>query len=311
MIGRRAAAAITTVVGIVIAIAGFGFVITRVADNWTEVRHGIDNASRGWLVPAVLFGVIGMALIAAAWRTVVSALGAEVSTRDVVRWYFPGELGKYVPGGIWPVVGRAELAYRGGVRRAVAYASVALSLGALYLSAIAVVTVTLPAVLAAKHNSSAPLFVVLLLPLGIGALHPRVLTGLRDVASRVAKREIAFVVPPWRTSLMLVARYVPAWLFIGGSTWCVARAFEHQAPLGQVFVAAVASWVAGFVLVPVPGGVGVREAAFVAMAGLPVGIGATVALVARVMFMAIDAGGAVVAPVAARESVGATNAPEP
>jgi uncharacterized membrane protein YbhN (UPF0104 family) len=62
-----------------------------------------------------------------------------------------------------------------------------------------------------------------------------------------------------------------------------------------VFVAAVVSWVVGFVAVPVPGGVGVREAAFLALAGLPAGIGATVALVARLMFMGIDALGAAAA----------------
>jgi uncharacterized membrane protein YbhN (UPF0104 family) len=49
----------------------------------------------------------------------------------------------------------------------------------------------------------------------------------------------------------------------------------------------------GFVLVPVPGGVGVREAAFVAAAGsLEPGIAAATAVVARAAFVAVDAGGA-------------------
>jgi uncharacterized membrane protein YbhN (UPF0104 family) len=175
-----------------------------------------------------------------------------------------------------------------------------MSLGALYLAAIAVIAVAVPIQLALTSASTSALLLVLLLPLGILALHPRFLHWLFGLVRRVTKREISIVVPPWRTSLAIVVRYVPAWLFIGGSTWCVARAFFHDAPLGRVFVAAIASWVIGFVLVPVPGGVGVREAAFVAAAGLPAGVGATVALIARLMFMAVDAAGAGVAPVVAR-----------
>jgi uncharacterized membrane protein YbhN (UPF0104 family) len=55
------------------------------------------------------------------------------------------------------------------------------------------------------------------------------------------------------------------------------------------------SWVVGFVLVPVPGGVGVREAAFVALVGggVPSGVRATIAIVARLVFMLVDALGAV------------------
>jgi glycosyltransferase 2 family protein len=302
------------VIGIVVAVLGFGFVIQRAIANWDDVQAAMRDASRVWLVPAFLLAAAGMTVIALAWRHVLAALGGRVSVRDAVRWYFPGELGKYVPGGIWPVVGRAELARRGGVRRGVAYASVALSLGALYLAAIAVVAAALPAQLAATNDSAAPLVVALLLPVGVVALHPRVLTTLHGWAQRVVKRDFEVDIPSWRTSLLLVARYVPAWALIGGATWCVARAFDDHAPFGRVFVAAVVSWVVGFLLVPVPGGVGVREAVFVAVAGLSVGVGATVALIARLIFMAVDTGGAVLAPMVTRtrrSSVPAASAPDP
>jgi uncharacterized membrane protein YbhN (UPF0104 family) len=68
-------------------------------------------------------------------------------------------------------------------------------------------------------------------------------------------------------------------------------------------VAAVLSWVVGFVLVPVPGGVGVREAAFVAAAGsLDPGIAAATAVAARVLFIGVDAFGAAIGSIALRGS---------
>jgi uncharacterized membrane protein YbhN (UPF0104 family) len=59
--------------------------------------------------------------------------------------------------------------------------------------------------------------------------------------------------------------------------------------------------VVGFVLVPVPGGVGVREAAFVAAAGsLDPGIAAATAVVARALFVVVDALGAGIGAAALR-----------
>jgi len=53
--------------------------------------------------------------------------------------------------------------------------------------------------------------------------------------------------------------------------------------------------------VPVPGGVGVREAAFVAAAGsLDPGIAAATALAARLLFVAVDAIGALLGSFALR-----------
>ena len=60
-------------------------------------------------------------------------------------------------------------------------------------------------------------------------------------------------------------------------------------------VAAMLSWVAGLAAVPVPAGAGVREATFVALAGLPVGVAATIAVASRLLFVTVDVLGALCA----------------
>ena len=90
------------------------------------------------------------------------------------------------------------------------------------------------------------------------------------------------------------------WL-IGTATWCVARAFDPDASWLAVAPAAILSWIIGFVSVPVPGGIGVREAAFVAVVGtIPTGVRATVAVAARLCFILVDAGGAALGAMAWR-----------
>jgi uncharacterized membrane protein YbhN (UPF0104 family) len=111
---------------------------------------------------------------------------------------------------------------------------------------------------------------------------------------RLTRRELPVVVPRWRESLVLLAEYVPAWLLVGTATWCIARAFDPEVGWMTIAPAAILSWIVGFVLVPVPGGVGVREAAFVALVGTSMGSGvrSAVAVAARLAFILVDAGAA-------------------
>jgi uncharacterized membrane protein YbhN (UPF0104 family) len=278
----------------VIGVAGGVFVVRAIANQWSEVRSSLSDAEPAWLVLAVVCAALGMLAVALPWKRALRIVGIEAGLAACVTWYFVGEIGKYVPGGIWPVVGRAELARRGGHPRSVAYASVALSLGALYLSGMLLVALLLP--LRLMSNSNGSLWVLLLLPVGLALLHHRPLTWMVELAEKAMKRELDVRVPPWSESLKLIACYLPAWVLIGTATWCAARAFDPSVSWLTIAPAAMLSWVVGFVLVPVPGGVGVREAAFVALVGgaVPSGVRATIAVVARLVFMLVDALGAVI-----------------
>jgi uncharacterized membrane protein YbhN (UPF0104 family) len=145
--------------------------------------------------------------------------------------------------------------------------------------------------------------VLVLLPLGIAALHPRVVEAALRVARRVLRRELPITVPRWGVSLGLLLWHVPAWLAIGGATWLVAATLDASAPdVRAILFATVVSWVVGFLVVAAPGGIGVREAVFVATAVVlgSSGVAAAVALVARVIFILVDLIGAAVATSVAR-----------
>jgi uncharacterized membrane protein YbhN (UPF0104 family) len=299
----RRTVALSALAGTVIAVVCIAFVLARLSAQWGEVGDDVADAEPAWIAAAALAATAAMAWIASCWQRVLALLGPAPPRGRTMAWYFAGELGKYVPGTVWPVLGRGELARRGGVPRHRAYASVALSLAALYLAALALAAALVPLDLAKQSESPGALALLALLPIGLLALHPRVLTAARDQLVRFTGRGADIVVPPWRATVAAVVSYLPAWLGIWAATWCVARALDPDAPLLRIGIATALSWTAGFVAVPVPAGAGVREAVFVAASGLPLGLGATVAVGSRLIFLLVDVAGAGVAALQASTTV--------
>lgn len=267
-------------------VASVVFVGRRLAHEWSAARDSLADATWTWLVVAIAGAAAAMTAIAVGWQRVLDALGARVAAVDAIVWYFVGEIGKYLPGTVWPVLGRSELARRGGVARAVAYQSTVLSLLLLYLAA------------AIVGGALVGLGAAVVLLVGIVVLHPAVSRRLLAIARRVTRRDLDVVVPSLGASARLTALYLPVWLLVGTATWAVARALDPSASWSHIVPAATASWLVGFLAVPVPGGVGVREAAFVAFASdLAPGVAPATAVIARLVFVAVDAlGAAVLAP---------------
>lgn len=291
---RRRLAGLSTVVGLVIGGAAAAFVVRELATEWGEVRDALADASVPWIGGGLVLAILAMTSIGWVWSDVLALLGVRVGRARALGWYYVGELGKYLPGGVWPVLGRGEMARRGGVPGPRAYASVALSLVTLYLAAMLVAVGLLPFALGDDGPGGA-VAVLLLLPLGLGALHPRVVEPLLGAARGLTRRPLTVTVPAWRDTVLVVVRYVPTWLLVGGTTAAVAHAVDPDASPARIAFAAVLSWIAGFLAVPVPAGAGIREAVFLAACGLPPELGATVAVATRVLFILVDGGGAALA----------------
>lgn len=282
------------VVGALVGVAGIVFVAQAIYGERDEISRALSEARPGLLLVALLLIGLAMTGIGLTWRTALQALGGELGVASSLRGYFVGQLGKYVPGGVWAVLGRAEWARSEGVPAGVAYSSVFLSIGSAFLAAVMLAFMVLPvAGFAGSGGDPRYLLVLLLLPTGFVLLHPRAVAGVLQVLRKVTKRELAVQVPSWRVSSLIVVRQLPSWLLIGAASWVIAVAFGTRGDLANIVFAVTVSWVVGFVALPVPGGIGVREAAFVALAtSLPTGIAGVVAVTARLTTIMVDTTGA-------------------
>ena len=276
--------------GIAIGLVGLGFALYALANGWDELANA-DLAPRT-LAVAVFVGIAGMTTIGLNWIRIMRRESRSVRLRNGMRWYFVGQLGKYIPGGVWAILGRGELATKGGVGRAVAYTSVGVSLVTTYAAA-AVVGALMLAVSASSLGSRIA-WIALSAATVVGAVFSLTEPVVRRI-SRLASR-FGFIanVPSTtpRESLMAIAMTVPAWLCIGTATAQVGAALGFSVNVGQVIAATSYSWLAGFLVVPMPGGLGVREAVFIALYSGATDEAAVIAVIARILFVLVDVTGA-------------------
>ena len=268
------------------------FAVLLLVRDWPQTSNALRHAQLEWLVPAAVCAVGGMFLMAWRWGAAITAVGGQrAGTHRVISAFFVGEEGKYIPGAVWAALGRGELARREGYERSIAYSSVALSLVGCYLAA-ALTALGLAVVALIGGSIAMPWWpVALTAVVGIAAIHPAVSRRIHALVSRVFKRKLTIQIPSWGRCLRLTGTYIPVWILIAAATTLVTKSLVPHPPIARVALAAVVSWVIGFIS-PSPGGIGVREAVFVAVAGLAAGPAAAAAILARVLFVVVDSLGA-------------------
>jgi uncharacterized membrane protein YbhN (UPF0104 family) len=285
---------LVNLVGIAIGVAGIVFVVRRIVQDRTEIADALSSADLGWLVVGGIAGLLAMALIGANWLWILRHAGAAAPWRRGMSWFFVGQLGKYVPGGIWPIVGQAELAHRGATPRGAAYSSTGMSMVATFLGAATVGAIS--GLIAPTDGRLVPLTIAVVLGVLFAALAtPASRSALHQLARRVTKRELRLPEQRWFT--LLVARHLPVWvLFAGMNIFAVVALgtdLDTTLVVELVYVTCI-SWMAGFVVVGVPGGIGVRETIFISMMTAPLGAGVAVsaAVLSRVVSILVDLLGA-------------------
>ncbi len=293
---------LVNLIGIAIGVAGIAFVVRRVVRDRSEIADAISSANLVWLVVGGMCGLVAMALIGLNWLLILRHSGAAAPWRRGMSWFFVGQLGKYVPGGIWPIVGQAELAHRGATPRGAAYLSTATSMVATFLGAATVAAVT--GLISPSEGRLLPTVIACALVVAFAALAvPAARSAFDRFSRRVTRRELGVPDPRWFG--VLVVRHVPVWLaFAGMNIFAVAALgsdLDGSLVVTLVYATCI-SWMAGFVVVGVPGGIGVREAVFISMMTAPLGAGVAVsaAVLSRVVSIVVDLVGAAVSVLIAR-----------
>jgi uncharacterized membrane protein YbhN (UPF0104 family)/SAM-dependent methyltransferase len=196
-------------------------------------------------------------------------LGHEAEPRVLQHGFYLSQLGKYVPGGIWQAAGLVSLGRDAGAD--LARASTAFVVLALAQVAGAATVGGLAAI--AAPDLPAPFRIAVIAGLGLTALVYRgwMVATLR-LAARFVKRLDVSSVPSQASILRSYAWSVVAIAAAATSFTVIAHASGAGLSVAAVAAFATAWWI-GFVAVPFPSGIGIREAVLLGALRAPLGSG--------------------------------------
>ncbi|MBC6456740.1 lysylphosphatidylglycerol synthase transmembrane domain-containing protein [Actinomadura sp. HBU206391] len=245
-------------------VVALGFGVWAIAGRWSEVADGFARLSwpllAGSLVAVLASLTAGMLM----WRALLADLGSSLPFADAAKVFFVGQLGKYIPGSLWPVLAQMEMGKDLGVPRSRSAAAFFLTYPIYLASGLSVAVVTLPAF--AGDSVARYAWLLLLLPVLVVGLHPRVVNAVLGFGLRLLKR------PPLERPLTRRGVLTSVgWAFAGWAAYGVHLALI-VAGLGATgakamtlsFGAFALAWCLGFIVVVAPAGAGVREVAMVA-----------------------------------------------
>jgi uncharacterized membrane protein YbhN (UPF0104 family) len=240
-----------------------GFCAYGLYSQRTEVAKALGHFAWDTLLGSFAAGLAALACMMQAWCALLADLGSRLPPPAAIRVYFISALGKYLPGAVWAVAAQVELGRDHHVpRQRSASASVVAMLITL-AAGLLTASVALP--LSSAHAVHTYWWALILLVPALAGLYPPLTGYLLDRALRLTRRAPL----ERRMSAAGMSRAVGwsllGWAFFGVHAWLLVVGVTGRG-VDVLPVAAGAyalAWAVGFIAIPIPGGVGLREAVFV------------------------------------------------
>jgi hypothetical protein len=273
-------------------------VVVLVAAVYLVRRNGAvisdTYAAMGWaaMAGAGVLAVAGTLTIGMVWRSLLLGMeSAHVPAVQGLATFYVTQLGKYVPGAVWPILAQVAAAGRWGYRRASVVTANLLMMLLLAVTGVLLGLALLPWV-AGFGKPWLAWAVVLVPPLAWLLVPGSAASLLRRFPLPAAWRLDVPVTP--RAFLTAVGWSVLTWVLLGAQLWVLLHAAGGRGP--DTVAAAVGGaglgYAVGLVVVFAPAGAGAREAVLVAVCAPIVGTGAAlaVALACRLLLTLADVG---------------------
>lgn len=286
-------ACVRSVLRIALLIAGLGVVLWLAWAARADVAGLVTTIKLGWSIAAILLGVALNVLQGIVFSILLRKHGTSGAAIVHVEAYLLSLVGKYLPGGIWAAVSQATAISGSGSLRAVLLVNLELAaINMLLLAGIGVACV--------------PSLPLIGSGLVICATWGSLAIALRQKTMAIVLNMLAQRFPRLRISVSEESTSSPTWplafaFAFAMLTLCAATSSAVILASGQASFDAVPAmlallclgWTVGLIAIPVPAGIGVREASTLALwTILPTTLmrGALIAvmLLVRVWQLAVD-----------------------
>jgi glycosyltransferase 2 family protein len=264
--------------------------VWALAGKWDEIVVRLREQHPAVVLSGLVLCLAAVSMSFLIWRGTMAVLGSRVPLLIGARMFFVGQLGKYLPGSVWPVVAQMRMGRDAGLPRARVALAFLLTLGMSVLWGLVVGLAALPALLREEGNAAVSLLLVV--PVVLVLLVPRVINTLLTRALRLLRRG-PLDVPIAGTDIVRGSLWTLVYFVVQGShVWVLAMGLGAD-PVAS-FPVAIGGFAIAFALGPLlvvlPAGAGVREAVLVLLLAtvLPTTDAVAVALTSRGLLMVTD-----------------------
>jgi hypothetical protein len=280
----REYAGIAVLLVVLVAVAG------TVARNRTAFFDSLHKVGPGGMALSLAFGLCGVGATYLQWRAVLHGLGVPFGLREGAQVFFVSQLGKYLPGSVWPIVMQMEAGRARGANRKTMLAANLITVVLSVAVGVALASVLLPfSYAAALHRFW---WALAALPLLAMLAHPRSVPFLLDRLLRALRRAPLGVQMTNRATGSAMLWSAVSWACLGVHLAILTAA------IGGASVGLVALCIggmglavsAGVLFLPAPAGAGMREVVlgYVLAAVLTGGQVVAVVIASRVLLILVD-----------------------
>jgi glycosyltransferase 2 family protein len=247
-----------------------------VADQWNDIHRALDRIglpASALALASVLAALVCTLLV---WRILLAGLGSRLPVLTASRVLFVGQLGKYLPGSVWPVLAQMELAAEHDVPRHRTGAASIITMGLSLLCALLTGLVTLPFTGGVAQYWWAFLIAA---PL-VACMYPPLLSRLLRLGFKILKRAPLEQPMTGRVIVTAMGWSLVSWVFYGLQIWILMiRVGAGPVPALPLAIGGFAfAFAVGFVVILAPAGAGFREILLIALLSPSVGIGSATAI---------------------------------
>jgi uncharacterized membrane protein YbhN (UPF0104 family) len=289
-----------TLIRVGFVVVTVAFAAWAIARSWDELTEAWRRVEYGPILVAFALVAVGTLAAYPAWREILAGLGSRLPTVMGARVFLVGQLGKYVPGGVWSIIAQVSLARELHVPRSRSATAGVLSIliGLITSGFIGAASLAI----SGRQVLGKYAWVLVLATPILALLHPAVLGWCARLASKLTKRTIAIERMPSRQLLVAAGIQFLGNLVLGVQFYFVVGTVSGTwlPMLLAIGLFNLASAVG--VLVPIaPAGVGVREVILIAGLApfdgpsMDSGAALLIVLVSRVLSILVDFGWAAAA----------------
>jgi uncharacterized membrane protein YbhN (UPF0104 family) len=274
----------------------FFFLGKMVWENWNEVKDASFTFEVFPLILSTLIFVFSYFIQIWAWYLITLKLKIALSPSDTLKSWLNSQLGKYLPGKIWLLLGRFYFyESRGKSKKAISIA--------LYLETVTIIMAAGLIFLAALifhreirlfYSWRHPGWLVLLFLLGFIFLHPRVLQKILNWALIHFKREPVSLSISYSDILWILLVCIVSWVSGGVGFYLFVDSVYPVGPQYILFLtgALAISSTLGLVAIFAPSGLGVREGVLVYLLLLmmPPPVAVIISILTRIWMTLIEIG---------------------